>query len=240
MATRTYANCGVQSIASTEKSEFSARRLLKRDALGAIYLANSGPEAVVERVFDEAGFGYRWLARSLARREARTLRQLASISAVPRLIAQREHCLVRSYIPGLPMHLHGPLSRAYFRQALRLLRLMHRAGVAHNDLAKEANWLCTKESTPALIDFQLAFSSKRRGRLFRVLAREDLRHLLKHKRTYQPAALSARQRALLQRPSWMAQCWRLFVKPIYVFSTRRILGWPERSGAEERQTLGHR
>ena len=61
---------------------------------------------------------------------------------------------------------------------------MHRLGVAHNDLAKEPNLLVTTEGQPALVDFQLATITHQRGRLFRMLAREDIRHLLKHKRTY--------------------------------------------------------
>ena len=53
------------------------------------------------------------------------------------------------------------------------------AGVAHNDLAKEPNLLVCDDGAPAFLDFQLATVTRRRGRLFRSLAWDDLRHLLK-------------------------------------------------------------
>jgi hypothetical protein len=112
---------------------------------------------------------------------------------------------------------------------------MHRAGVAHNDLAKEANWLCTPRGGAGIVDFQLAYCPRRRGRVFRVLAREDLRHLYKHKRYYRPDGLTTRQRALLAHPSVLSMAWRRLFKPVYGFVTRRLLGWAEREGAEERE-----
>ena len=43
-----------------------------------------------------------------------------------------------------------------------------------------------------LTDFQLAACFKTRSRLFRIAAYEDLRHLLKHKRSYAASALTPR------------------------------------------------
>src|SRR5690606_34464229 len=100
---------------------------------------------------------------------------------------------------------------------------------------KEANWLCTPAGRAALVDFQAAVISRRRGRLFRALAREDLRHLLKHKRTYLPDRLTARQRALLAHRGPLATTWSVLVKPPYRSVTRVLLGWPERLGRHERQ-----
>ena len=133
------------------------------------------------------------------------------------------------------MHELRPDSRIWFRNALRLLRRVHRAGVTHNDLAKEANWICGKGGSVGIVDFQLASCFDRRSRRFRRLAREDLRHLLKHKAYYVPDALTRRQRALLANPSWSARLWRKLFKPPYRLLTRTILRWPERIGAAERQ-----
>ena len=132
------------------------------------------------------------------------------------------------------MHEARPQSSAYFREALKLLRRLHRGGIVHNDLAKEPNWLCLPDGRPGIVDFQLAWVSTRRGRMFRALAREDLRHLMKHKRTYLPGGLTKRQRALLASPSGFTRVWRTLVKPPYLFFTRRILGWAEREGPAER------
>ena len=123
---------------------------------------------------------------------------------------------------------------AFFAAAQRLLRDLHARNVVHNDLAKEPNILVTAASAPAFIDFQLASNMPRRGRLFRVLAREDIRHLLKHKRTYCPDALTAREIAILENPSLLSRVFRSTVKPVYLFVTRRLLGWADREGATDR------
>jgi hypothetical protein len=115
-----------------------------------------------------------------------------------------------------------------------VLRRLHCAGIAHNDLAKEANWLVTAGDACAIIDFQLATRSPARTARFRRRAYEDLRHLLKHKRTYQPQRLTARQRGVLARPTCPTRLWRALVKPPYLFVTRVVLGWPERAGPVER------
>jgi RIO-like serine/threonine protein kinase len=206
---------------------------LKRGACGDI-LTEAGPEhRIVVRDLSTARWA--WLARHLARREARALERLAALDGVPRLIALEPAQLRRSFLPGRPMQEAQPRMPAYYREALRLLRQIHARRVAHNDLAKEANWLCLADGNPAILDFQLAICFARRGRWFRLLAREDLRHLMKHKAYYLPDALTARQRRLLQRPSWATRCWRALFKPSYHFVTRRLLGWPERVGAAERQ-----
>ena len=92
----------------------------------------------------------------------------------------------------------------------------------------------TAGGKPAFVDFQLAWFSPRRGRLFRALAHDDLRHLLKHKRTYCKPQLTARERGILARPSMPARFWRRIVKPPYLFVTRVLLGWADREGATDR------
>jgi hypothetical protein len=85
------------------------------------------------------------------------------------------------------------------------------------------------------VDFQLAMVSVRRGRLFRALAREDLRHLLKHKRTYCPERQTARERRILATPALHSRIWMATGKPVYRFVTRRLLGWEDREGASDRR-----
>jgi RIO-like serine/threonine protein kinase len=206
---------------------------LKRGDCGDI-LTVAGPEQTIV-VRDLSTARCVWLARHLARREARALERLAALDRVPSLIALEPERLRRTFVPGRPMHEAQPRTPCYYRDALRLLRQIHARRVAHNDVAKEANWLCCSDGGPAILDFQLAICFERRGRWFRLLAREDLRHLFKHKAYYLPEALTARQRRLLAEPSWATRCWRVLFKPSYHFVTRRLLGWPEREGAAERQ-----
>ena len=132
------------------------------------------------------------------------------------------------------MHIAQPRDARYFREALRLLRRLHAADVLHNDLAKETNWLVTPEGSPALVDFQLASTLERRGPLARALGHDDLRHLLKHKRTYLPERLSARERRILARPSLVSRVWMASGKKVYLFVTRKIFRWRDREGAGDR------
>lgn len=151
---------------------------------------------------------------------------------MPRLLHRGRATLVRTWLDGRPLQEarpHGDV--AFFRAARRLLLALHRAGLVHNDDAKEPNWLVAADGGPALLDFQLASLHRRRTRWFRLLAREDLRHLLKHKRTYCPEALTAAERALLARPSGPARLLRAGPKRAYNWFTRRVSGWTDDEGA---------
>ena len=153
---------------------------------------------------------------------------------VPALIRADRDRLARTYLEGAPMHRAKPADPGYFRHALRLLRRLHAHGVVHNDLAKEPNLLVTAGGFPAFVDFQMAWRSPGRGRLFRILGYDDLRHLLKHKRSYCAAHLTERQRRILATPSLPSRLWMRIVKPPYLFVTRRLLGWADREGASDR------
>nr|MBA3564729.1 serine/threonine protein kinase [Gammaproteobacteria bacterium] len=174
------------------------------------------------------------VARRLAAREARALAAVADVPAVPRLIAWRDGVLERSWLDGEPMQIAKPRSAVYFRDAFRLLQRLHRMGLAHNDLAKEPNWLVRADGSPGILDFQLATVTRRRGRLFRMRAREDIRYLLKHKRTYRPQALTARQKRLLATPAPLSRIWMATGKRLYLLVTRRLLRWADREGAGDR------
>jgi serine/threonine protein kinase len=204
--------------------------LLKRDLFGTIRHESD----FVIRDAREARVWLRWLAKHLGRREARALQRLHGLEGIPRLISFDGSQLTRDYIVAEVMYRAKPASAEYFREALRLLRLLHAKRVAHNDLAKEANWLVTPAGRPALVDFQLASYSRRRGKLFRLLGHDDLRHLLKHKRSYLPERLTARQRRILATPSLVTRVWKATGKRLYLLVTRRILGWSDREGAADR------
>lgn len=205
---------------------------LKADSFGRILLMHAADGTpFIRRDLGQVVFGFRLLARWLARREAHALRGVLGAEAVPQLLGWDGRHLDRSYLDGAAMYQrppHGDL--AYFRLARRRLQALHRRGLAHNDLAKEANWLVLADGTPAIIDFQLAVRGRPRSRWIRLLAREDLRHLLKHKRTYCPASITPVERRLLQRRSWMRELWFATGKPVYRFVTRRVLRWEDNEG----------
>ena len=209
-------------------------QLLKKDLFGEIWIFAEGDELRIVRDSSTANGWVRWLARRLLRREARVLEALGDADGVPHLIGVEHDRLTRSYLPGMPMHRAKPHNPDYFIAAARLLRKLHQLGMVHNDLAKEPNVLVLDDGSPAFMDFQLAWFAPQRGRLFRILAYEDLRHLLKHKRSYCPLHLTRRELSILDNPSLLSRTFMSSVKPLYLFVTRRLLGWAERDGAEER------
>jgi RIO-like serine/threonine protein kinase len=208
--------------------------MLKADVFGAIWRVGGEGDVRIVRDLSPARPWARWLARRLAAREARALGAVRGVEGVPILLGWDGRRLERSWLGGRPMQVARPATRAYYREALGLLRRLHARNVVHNDTAKEPNWLVREDGRPALVDFQLAWAPGRRGALFRLLAREDLRHLLKHKRTYLPQALTERQRAMLATPAITARLWRAGPKKLYLFFTRRLLGWADREGATDR------
>lgn len=208
--------------------------LLKKDMFGEIRQSVHGQEIVIERDVRPASPGLRWIARRMLRREAAALAALEGIEGIPELISAERDSLTRGYLSGAPMHEAKPRDPGFYAAAFRLLRHMHRLGVVHNDLAKEPNILVRADGTPAFVDFQVAWFAPQRGRLFRALAREDIRHLLKHKRSYCSQHLTRRERRILDNPSLLSRTWMQTVKPVYLFITRRLLGWADREGAQDR------
>ncbi len=178
--------------------------VLKRDVFstierGVFVTDESEIDAVLRRI-DEVPWWTFGIASHFLRREARALAIAGGLDLAPPLLFAGRRVLVRGWIDGLPLQIAKPTGdRAYFRSAKRALRRLHRAGVSHNDLAKEQNWLRTPDGRAMLTDFQLATCFSRRGRIFRLAAYEDLRHLLKHKRRYAPDSLTAAERKMLAR-----------------------------------------
>jgi RIO-like serine/threonine protein kinase len=212
-------------------------RLLKKDLFGEIWHIVDKDEVRILRDSNAASVWLRWLARRLLQREARILGVLADVDGVPKLLAVERDSLCRSYLPGEPMTVGKPSTSDYYVAAAKLLRHLHKRGVVHNDLAKEPNLLVLDDGSPGFLDFQLARVMRRRGRLFRLLAYDDLRHLLKHKRTYCPQHLTRRELAILAKPSLPSRAWTHTVKPVYLFITRRLLNWADCEGAADRGNL---
>jgi len=209
-------------------------KLLKKDLFGEIRLITVDGQKRIVRDSSTASVWVRWLARRMLQREARILAVMGDVEAVPKLVAVETDQLTRSFLSGSPMQIARPTSPSYFKSAAKLLRKLHQNDVVHNDLAKEPNLLVTQDDSAGLIDFQLAWFAPRRGRLFRLLAYDDIRHLLKHKLYYCPNELTLRELAIVSNPSLPSKIWMRTVKPAYMFITRRLLHWSDREGASDR------
>ncbi|TBX18693.1 serine/threonine protein kinase [Nioella sediminis] len=211
--------------------------VLKRDVFSetiAGHLAEDPSRKVALRKLDGVPIWARPIAWYLARKEIRGLRAVQGIEGTPELLRVDKVGLLRSWSEGTPLQLARPVDREFYRDAKRLLRQMRRHGVTHNDIAKPQNWLRTPEGRAAVIDFQLASVHRRRGVMFRTMAREDLRHLLKQKRAFAPDLLTASEKRLLARKSLPSRIWMATAKPVYNFITRRLMNWSDGEGTEDR------
>jgi hypothetical protein len=225
--------------AATLSARWTEGVLLKRDVFSTVERGRfrddaSEVDAVLRRLDQVPLWSYP-LARHLFARERRALALARDLDVGPKLLWAGRSALVRGFIDGVALHLakpHGDL--AYFRSAKLALRKLHRAGICHNDLAKEQNWLRGSDGRAYVTDFQLAACFKTRSRLFRIAAYEDLRHLLKHKRSYAPQALTPMERKILARKSFVASIWLKTGKKVYQAITRGLFNFTDREGGGRR------
>ena len=213
--------------------------VLKRDVFstverGHFQTADGEVEAILRRI-DEVHWWSWPIARHLFHRERKALAIAGKLGVGPVLHFAGRRALVRGWIDGLALHIAQPHGdAAYFRSAKRVLAKLHRAGICHNDLAKQQNWLRGRDGHAYLIDFQLAQTFAGRGRLFRIAAYEDLRHLLKQKRRFAPEALTASERRVLSRKSLISRIWMAAAKPVYHAITRGLFRFADREGGGRR------
>src|SRR3981081_2134107 len=213
--------------------------LLKRDVFSTVergrFRKETGEVDAVLRRLDSVPWWSYIPAQHLFVRERRALTLANDLHVGPRLLWAGRQALVRGFINGVALHLAKPHgSTAYFLSAKRALRTLHRAGICHNDLAKEQNWLRGSDGCAYLTDFQLAACFAKRSRLFRIAAYEDLRHLLKHKRSYAPEALTPMERKILARKSFVASLWLKTGKKVYRAITRGLFNFTDREGGGRR------
>jgi hypothetical protein len=220
-------------------SRWRSQVVLKRDVFSTVergcFSTPAGEAEAVLRRIDAVPWWSRPLARLLFANERKALARARELGIAPTLLFAGRRALVRGWINGVALHIAKPQGdRGYFRSAKAALRKLHRAGICHNDLAKEQNWLRGVDGRAYLTDFQLAICFRRRGLLFRLAAYEDLRHLLKHKRRYAPDALTSAERRVLARKSWPTRIWMATGKKIYYFVTRGLLHFTDREGGGPR------
>jgi len=213
--------------------------LLKRDVFSTVergrFRGDGGEVDAVLRRLDDVPWWSFGPACHLFARERKALARAKGLNVGPELLWAGRRALVRGFIDGVALHLAKPYGDiSYFRSAKAALRRLHRSGICHNDLAKEQNWLRGADGNCYLTDFQLAACFNTRGRLFRIAAYEDLRHLLKHKRSYAPDALTPKERKILARKSLIARVWLMTGKKVYRAITRGLFNFTDREGGGRR------
>lgn len=217
-------------------SNLKILKTLKKDIFGSIFLSEIDGRSVVCRNYAGAGLWIRWLAYFLAAREAKILKILKPLACsdkrIPELIHFGSGLCIRSYIEGSSLYQIKTPDVKFYNDAMDILQKIHELGVVHNDLEKAANWIVTKDNTSAIIDFQLAFFSAKRGRLFQIARQEDIRHLIKNKNFFCSESLTQEERVILQKRSKISDIWRKYYKPVYNFATRKVLKYSDRDNSK--------
>ena len=217
--------------------DFIQDAVFKRDIFSETvtgHFAGNPDARIIRRIVSAAPWWAKPLAWLLARREIRALKAVKGIKGAPELLETDRHGLFRTWTDGAPLHLARPADAEFYRDARRILRDMRRRNITHNDLAKPQNWLMTPDGSAAVIDFQLASLHRRRNWRFRLMAYEDLRHLLKQKRSFAPHLLTPKEKHILATKSLPARIWLKTVKPVYNAVTRGLFRWSDGEGTGDR------
>ncbi len=213
--------------------------VLKRDVFSIVergrFVTPAGEVPAVVRRIDEVPWWNLALARMLFARERRALAIASELGVTPPLLYAGRQLLVRGWIEGTVMQIAKPYGdRAFFQSAKAALRKLHAAGICHNDLSKQQNWLRGRDGRAYLTDFQLASAFSQRSRLFRLLAYEDLRHLLKHKHRYLRHEMTPAEWKMRARKTPLSSGWLLTGKKLYHLATRGIFGFVDQEGGGTR------
>lgn len=169
------------------------------------------------------GIPLRWLGRGLQKHELEILRYLQDLDQVPRLVERwGSNGFLYEYIEGQSLDEKPEIPDTFFDELGALLDRIHDKNICYIDFNKRGNILAGRDGRPYLIDFQISIHLKRRGRLCRMLQREDRYHLLKHKRRLRPDLLSEEERENSRRKSIWIRLHRGIAGP-FRYVRRRIL-----------------
>jgi predicted Ser/Thr protein kinase len=181
--------------------------------------AETGELAVLKigRVVSFLGIPLRWLGRGLCKRELKVLSQLQGIDQVPQIISTFGRTgFLYHYIEGKSLDEKPDLPDSFFDELTELVRRIHTHDVCYVDMNKRGNILLGDDNRPHMIDFQI--SKYIPGTLSRpirkYLQKEDIYHLLKHKRKFRPDLLTEDEKQRLAKISWPIRVHRTLTGPL--------------------------
>lgn len=230
-AMRALGKHGVPRTITLADQTYQHERTVKHDfwAATAFYLSPAGERVVLKvgREVEFVGLPLVWLGLWLRNREMHFYRRLADLPNVPRLLGPVGRTgFAHTYVAGKPLAKGMTIPDGFFDQLVELFQTMHRRGLAYVDTNKPQNILLGDDGKPYLIDFQISWDPKRCwigwiGRLlFRWAVREDLYHVLKHKKRLRPDELTADELERSTRKSWVIRLHRWLTKPYFAFRRR--------------------
>ena len=211
-------------LSRTVKHDFFAATAFYRDDAGKTVVLKAG------RTGDFAGVPLLWLGRWLCHRELRFYRKLADLPNVPAVVGTVGPTgFVHEFVPGRPLDKQAPVPDGFFDELQRLLEGLHRRGIAYVDTNKPQNILLGDDGRPHLIDFQISWDGHELGDgwlrgisrwLLRKFQREDVYHLLKHKRRIRPDQMTPDETERATRRSALIRLHRFVFKPYFLLRRR--------------------
>jgi hypothetical protein len=205
-------------------------------AATGIYEDDAGGWAVLKtyRTARFAGAPLRWLGRWQCGREVAFYQHLAGLSCVPALLGRvSDTAYLRAFVPGRSLADRPPVPAGFWANLDGAMRAVHSRGVAYVDSNKPENILIGEDGRPYLIDFQIAWRQGTDSALGRWwlarLQREDLYHVLKHKRRFARASMTPDELESVRRRSLLIRVHRAINRP-YRMVRRPLLRWLRRTG----------
>jgi tRNA A-37 threonylcarbamoyl transferase component Bud32 len=159
------------------------------------------------------------IGRLFLKREVRALKQLASISNVPKILGVVDgYAFIMSIAPGqrLPDRWAPPPSLQTLNRLKTLVEQIHARGIAHNDL-RRTNIFYDQQETPYIIDFATALfkSNKDSDPIFNKAAMLDKIKIAKIKQAYYPQRLTEHDNRLLTQGAFYKRLSAFWKDAIY-------------------------
>lgn len=190
-------------------------KILKEDffSVNILYRSGEGQHHVLKLSDFRfiCGVLLRPFAALMSRHEYRIYQRVVGIEGIPALGSRYgSRGYFHEYVDGETLAEWGrgkPLPDHFFDRLSVIIRQIHVRGIFYADLNKRGNIIVGKDNKPHLIDFQICMHFRRRygalggwsERLFETLIREDIYHLYKLKRHFQPERLTPGESQLAQR-----------------------------------------
>ncbi len=143
------------------RSVKTGSNILSRGYQGHVYLYEGKEQRLILKAPMGWGVGS-LIRRAMLRNEYKVYSRLSEVHGVPRCygLLDRRY-LVLECIDGVPIRRARITDRdLFFDTLLRLIKDLHKAGVAHGDLKKKDNLIVVGGRTPYVIDFGVAIIKK--------------------------------------------------------------------------------
>lgn len=184
------------------------------------YRCDQSPEKIVlkmNRLQPFLGIPCAWIGRFLRNHEVKILKRLQDAGQFPKLVKSfGQNGIIYKYIEGKTLDQNPDIPADFFIQLHSLLELIHQRNICYMDLNKRGNIIVGQDGKPYIIDFQISLLVPSRWFkwLRTALQKEDIYHLLKHKRKLRPDLLTEQERIDAKRPSFLIRLHRFIVSPL--------------------------